>query len=926
MGDIRSHADTMGMRVLCGRAVDGPNPVTYRPLTEAFLVPLRDGQLPELGVFGPAVRQLLPGLLDVPGDSSVIAVAEGVLRLLRLLGQGRGCLLVLEDLHWADPETLAVLEYLGDHCEGERLACVATLRAEESTPALALASALDARVAGRRISLRRLSDHDVSEMVRACLSASSVPSEIDRFVRERADGLPFFVEELLVGLERSGALELTDGGWRAMSRLVSAVPLTVASSIRARLDAAPGLHEVLTAAATLGRRFDWPLLSDITGKSEAQVLDALRAGTSSQLLDADDSGFRFRHALTRDVVLSTLLPPERAWLAARAADAMEHRYPALDGERCELAAGLHESAGQTARAAALLVRAANRARRRGSLDSAEALLSRASELGDADAGFALLNVLATGGHTARASALGDTLLSRLPTKHSVVEVRIALARAAINAGKWDLAAAHIDRAGEVLAVETDKGRDRAKSAQAMVLAAQVAMGQGDEARAAELARSVLGTARLSGLVGDALGPPDTTPQAQVTSELVEIACEALEILGRVVRAADLPAAEALFERALRLAEEAGLSLWRLRALHELGTIDLLDTGRLDRLETARALAEEIGALAVLAAIDLHLGDALHVADRLPEAIVATTRCVELSRRLGLSTMSAGLGHLAGHEASAGRREVMDEQLAELRRIAPNEPDALIGESIVLGLYAVGQVDDEAAMRHFDQVVALLDRYPTVPFPQRGIWALLHTVYQTPRAAAARETVRTSGAMGIRAVRALVAYADAVAAGQDGRPEHAADSFAEAERIVDEYRQPAFLKQPPRRLVAIAALRDGWGEPVSWLRGALVWGEETGRERFAADCRARLKRAGAPVPRRRAGTNDRVPEQLRALGVTAREMDVLALIADGLSNAEIGERLYISARTVEKHVEKLLAKTGTRTRGQLAVRTERLRMG
>jgi predicted ATPase len=68
-----------------------------------------------------------------------------VLRLLRVLGRARGCLLMLEDLHWADPETLAVLEYLADHSSSERLLCVATLRAERSGAALELAAALDSR-------------------------------------------------------------------------------------------------------------------------------------------------------------------------------------------------------------------------------------------------------------------------------------------------------------------------------------------------------------------------------------------------------------------------------------------------------------------------------------------------------------------------------------------------------------------------------------------------------------------------------------------------------------------------------------------------------------------------------------------------------------------------------------------------------------
>ena len=84
--------------------------------------------------------------------------------------------------------------------------------------------------------------------------------------------------------------------------------------------------------------------------------------------------------------------------------------------------------------------------------------------------------------------------------------------------------------------------------------------------------------------------------------------------------------------------------------------------------------------------------------------------------------------------------------------------------------------------------------------------------------------------------------------------------------------------------------------------------------MAAACRALLRSAGAPVPRP-AGDGD-VPGPLRALGVTEREADVLRLVAQGLGNREIAERMFLSPRTVEKHVASLLAKTGLR-RGQLA---------
>jgi DNA-binding NarL/FixJ family response regulator len=77
----------------------------------------------------------------------------------------------------------------------------------------------------------------------------------------------------------------------------------------------------------------------------------------------------------------------------------------------------------------------------------------------------------------------------------------------------------------------------------------------------------------------------------------------------------------------------------------------------------------------------------------------------------------------------------------------------------------------------------------------------------------------------------------------------------------------------------------------------------------------MRQAGAPVPRRRTADGE-LPARLRALGVTGREADVLRLVALGLGNREIAERMFLSPRTVEKHVASLLAKTGLR-RAQLA---------
>ena len=163
------------------------------------------------------------------------------------------------------------------------------------------------------------------------------------------------------------------------------------------------------------------------------------------------------------------------------------------------------------------------------------------------------------------------------------------------------------------------------------------------------------------------------------------------------------------------------------------------------------------------------------------------------------------------------------------------------------------------------------------------------------------------------VAALLGYADAVLAGRQGRTAEAEAAFAAADRQMGPL--VAWYRQYARRVAAEAALADGWGEPVGWLREAAAYFAARGDDRVAAACRAPAapgRGAGAAAT---AGDGE-LPGQLRALGVTEREADVLRLVAQGLGNREIAERMFLSPRTVEKHVASLLAKTGLR-RAQLA---------
>ena len=129
------------------------------------------------------------------GDHSAAVRGEAVLQLLRRLAGPGGLLLVLEDLHWADPDTLAVLEYLSDNLAAEPVLCVATCRDEPASAAAELIARLHARRAAARIALGRLSADEVAAMVRACLPTAA--GEVIARVQRLADGIPFLVEELL---------------------------------------------------------------------------------------------------------------------------------------------------------------------------------------------------------------------------------------------------------------------------------------------------------------------------------------------------------------------------------------------------------------------------------------------------------------------------------------------------------------------------------------------------------------------------------------------------------------------------------------------------------------------------------------------------------------------------------------------------------
>jgi DNA-binding CsgD family transcriptional regulator len=897
--------------VLAGRAVAGGIPAPFRPFAEALVSAGRAGRLPvsaDLDPFRAALGRLVPQWRQpqgTPADESLVFLGEAVLRLLRVLSRDAGCVLILEDLHWADRETLALLEYLADNLSAERVLCLGTLRQEEHAESAALARMLEARGAAVLLPLARLDPAAMARMAMASLGAAELPDAVQSFVAERAEGIPFLIEEVLAALIGEGTLTEQEGSWHAVELAASAIPVTFAEGVRRRLEAmGEQARLVIGAAAVLGRRFDWALLTPVTGLTDAMVMAALRHGVDSQLIAADRDSFRFRHALTHEAVLAGLLPPERALLAGRALAAVEQAHPHLPGTWHVLAADLAERAGNTARAGALLLEAGRRDLAVGALASAEHTLLRARTLiGSGDAVLrtavdeTLTEVYALSGQVDLAMEMGKTLLTRLsrpgqglPSPRAA-NLHLGIARAAIAGARWAEAAA---------SVEIARRSAGADLAQVDACAAQVAAGLGHLAEADQLASSALRAAESAGLP--------------------EVACEALEVIGRVARQRDLEEAERAFARAADLASAHGLQLWHLRALHELGTIDQLRTESVDRLQQARSLAVAQGALALTATLDLQIAAGLNKQFRADEALRAARLSADASRRFHLATLPMAVIFQATAHAIRGENKEMEASIAEAVALAPADQDVLgcaWGHCRATASLLAGDLP-EAHAQMSTGAALLLSSPATIAPPFLGLWPLLSAVLDVGAADAA---ARVRAAHGTRhlVVAALLGYADAIVAGRRSGRAAAETAFAAAEAQMGPL--VAWYRQYARRLAAQAALADGWGEPVIWLREAAAYFAARGDEQVASACRGLLREAGAPVPRRRAGEED-LPGPLRALGVTEREADVLRLVASGLGNREIAERMFLSPRTVEKHVASLLAKTGLR-RTQLAGYSARL---
>jgi DNA-binding CsgD family transcriptional regulator/transcriptional regulator with XRE-family HTH domain len=870
-----------GLRVLRGRAAT-PS-VEFRALSEALLSVLRRSRRPDdpdLLPYYPALSRLIPewrvGVPARPEDSLVV-LAEAVLRLIVAIGR-QGSLLVLEDLHDADQDTLAVVDYLVDNAAAEPFLLVGTVRSQPGA-GLELVRAAQRRPAATVFGLRRLGDEAVRKMAGACLDVS--PEEVPEPVMDRllstADGVPLHVEELLAGMVGDRLLVRRARGWTVTESVAEQLPVALAATLTGRADRlSPRATALLEAAALLGRRFAPAPVGVAAGIDDARLAACLREAVAAQLLVPDGNGFCFRHALTAEALRARMLPMERALLSRRLASAMSDVDDQLAGE-------LWQAAGEHRRAGELFGKAGRRAAAQGAVSTAVALLERAVSLADSvELAESLIDAYADAGRVSDAYELGARWAGQ-PAVH------LRLARVAAAAGHWERGLRELAKV---------PASDPAIAARIDAAAAQLVLGNPTPdrlARAQLLAERALHAAERS-------GQP-------------EVACEALDTLGRCARLRDLSEADALYRRGLSIADEHGLLRRKVRLLYNIGAHDGIRDADPARLLEALALANRIGAVEVALDIELELAVVRTCRGEYPMAERSARHCEEVAERLRLTyTRLTAVGVRIFAAAHAGLRSDVDILLARFRGLGGEQDDldsAVRGFGLALCLLQEERCDQ--ALGELSHAVAAEAARPasylSLVHGPHLLLAVLAGRAGWPECAAFASSAQTQAAWN----RQFLLLAQAILHSRAGHPD---DAQREMARFLELSRRYPLAHHLGLRLAAPFAIEHGWGDPVSWLRAAEIHFHVTAPA-VARACRGLLRVAGVPVNQHRKGS-EAIPRPLREQGVTIREYQVLRMLADHhLSNKEIGRRLFLSPRTVEKHVASLLAKTGRRDRANLS---------
>ncbi|NLG23158.1 MAG: AAA family ATPase [Actinomycetales bacterium] len=835
-------------------------------------------------------------------------VTEAIETLVENLSVDHHLVLALEDLHWADASTLALLKTLATTLRGRDVTVVLTYRSDDVDrfhPLRPVLAELERNRAVVRVDLERLNPGEVMELAGGIAHSAHVQPDL----AERSGGIPFLVEELL-GL---GEGEL---------------PETLRDLVLSRYERlSDATRTVVRVASAGGVHVEHEVLHEVSGESAEALDDALREAVEARVLVSDGDGYTFRHALTQEGVHDDLLASERIRYHTAYGEVLERRREGgAVVEAAEIA--FHwRLARDPRRALVATVAAFDEARARDESftieELAEAIADLWPQVPDADdlAGRGLWEVLTEacaavlrgGNDPAKGVRLADEGLALCPATERRTRARLLMLKRVqqFNAGMHGDPA--LLEAAEQLLVDSEEPADEAVLAQ--VLATRIALGEDAGEDTAEVMNRALEMVHRSGSADDVVRVIMSNASNLIHEGRV---LEGLEVQSQV---ASLPVAPV----AKFMAVTYELDTWCF-----LGDYD-------------RSIARGEAAIEALKEAGVERSIGAEVMANVIESCVAggrPARALELlPRALQLMTAAPWLSFIGRSMAAHHAWNDEPQSVGEMQRLGPPEVRAADAEeragwARVEAEHLLNLAADAASTAERDELtVRALSEVGLLAHPATEIPVfLLAAIPAAARAVAAgrrhhipvdpaleNELASMLGTLPDYAIAAAwQALADAELAAVDAAAPEAANEWARTVTVLQEVSAPVwYLPYAHFRLAeALIATGDRDGA-VGPLQFAAEFPAERGVgivNRWARELGARAGLTASSDGHVRSHSNG-LPTGIESL--TAREQQVFALLAEGLSNPEIGKQLFISPKTVSVHVSAIFGKTGTGSRAEAA---------
>lgn len=924
--EIAARAARAGAVVLWGEASEAEGMPPYLPFLEALgshihnapCEKLRQQAGPSAGILAAILPELtvrlgtLPPGYPLPAEQARLRLYEAVSAFLAGIAAdaAAGALLLLDDLQWADPASLDLLCYLVRHQSTTRLLFLGASRDGEPDPHLAFARALDQLTRLRALTtltLAPLQAGEVAVLAAYCLGGP-VDSSLAFYLYAQSEGNPFFAEELVRGWQEGGLLSWQERGGQPCWTLQASPPNTltpsISAAIRLRLARLPSaVVDLLRVAAIVGRTFDAALLAQVARREIEETEGLLLAAGRAGLVHREDDGtFSFNHDKVRECMYVEVSSIRRQRLHERIGSALE-ACPGLNpAQRLSELAFHFARSSDRARGAIYARRAAEQALQSYAADEALEHYQRALELSgpnDPQRGQLLLGL----GEAGLLSAQEDRAAEAFAEAQSWFErtgewccVAQALRGRALAYRRLDQPAAAQGALEQALAkLEGGRGTDQ-KIVRTLVDLADllgVVLGRHDEAiahsqRALELARgqtdrcAEAAAYRTAGfLLVRANDLAAGIPFLERALALADTHDHAAEAAGACAALAQAYVWAAQFERSRQVSRERAGVAQRSQQAHHLSYVytwlAFLEAAQGNwaaaeqLLDHAQPLAERLAGVAPMAFWRQVRGYLAYQRGDHAQAETEWASAVATFRERDPGELVLCLGPLGlvlqilGKQSEA--RACLEEQEVCLAAVAAGPLPMLSAKGCLL-LTAVAVGDAERTRRYYKDLLACQGQHH---------WFLVDRI------------------LGQAALLlGDLAAADAHLA--------AAESLARREGLRPEL---------GRVLAAQADLALAEGGPGSAMRARSLLGQALAlwRERDVPGEVKRIRQHLRDLPRQ-PGERPSVP---LPAGLTRREAEVLTLVAAGLSNRDIAERLALSESTVARHISSIFAKTATDNR-------------